>query len=44
MAAVVGIFSRHGLGIDAGHRNQHNKSKLAMRSLLLHFNSHLEWL
>ena len=30
MAAVVDIVSRCGLGIDAHHRNQPDKSKLAL--------------
>ena len=37
MAAIVGIISRHGLTIKAHHRNQPNKSKLALYKPLLHF-------
>ena len=30
MAAIFGTVSRHGLTIEAQHRNQPNKTKLAM--------------
>ena len=30
MTTVVSIVSRHGLRIEAHHRNQHNKTKLAL--------------
>ena len=30
MAAVVGMVSRHDITIEAHHRNQPNKSKLAL--------------
>ena len=33
MAAVVGMVSRHGLTIEACHKNQPNKSKLALCKL-----------
>ena len=36
-----GIDSRHGLIIDERHRNQPNKSKLALYKPLLHFYSQL---
>ena len=35
MAAIIGIISRHGLRIEAHHRNQPNKTKLALHTLLL---------
>ena len=35
MAAIVGIISRHGLIIGVHHRNQYNRSKIGMYSLLL---------
>ena len=35
MAAVDGIVSRRGLGIDVHHKDQHNKSKLVLVKLLL---------
>ena len=38
MATVVGIVSKRGLTIEACHRNQPNKNKLALYKLLLHFN------
>ena len=41
MAAIVCIVNRHGLTIEACHRNQPNKSKLALHKPLLHFNSQL---
>ena len=44
MAAIVNIDSRHGLRIEAHHRNQPNKSKLALYKPLLHFYSHLKQL
>ena len=44
MAAVVGIISRRGITIEAYHRNQPNKSKLALYKPLLHFYSHLKQL
>ena len=44
MAAVVNVISRHGLSIDTCHRNQHNKSKLALHRALIHINSHLKLL
>ena len=44
MVAIVSINSRRGLRIEAHHRNQPNKSKLALYKSLLHFYSHLEQL
>ena len=44
MAAVVDIISRHSLAIEACHRNQPNKSKLAMYKSSLHLHSHLKQL
>ena len=44
MAAVVDIVSRHGLAIEACHRNQPNMSKLAMYKPSLHLHSHLKQL
>ena len=44
MAAIVSIDSRHGLRIEALHRNQPNKSKLALYKPLLYFYSHLKQL
>ena len=41
MAPIVSIISRHGLRIEAHHRNQPNKSKLAP---LLYFYSYLKQL
>ena len=41
MAAIVGITSRRGLRIET-HRNQPNKSKLALYKPLLHFYSYLK--
>ena len=41
MAALVGIVSMHDLTIDACHRKQPDKSKLALYKPLLHFYSHL---
>ena len=35
MAAVVGIVVEHGLNIDARHRNQPNKIKVALYKQLL---------
>ena len=43
MAAIVGITSRRGLRIET-HRNQPNKSKLALYKPLLHFYSYLKQL
>ena len=42
MAAIVGIVSRRGLRIEARHRNQPNKSKLALYKPLLRLYSHLK--
>ena len=42
MAAIVGIVSRRGLRIEAGRRNQANKSKLAFYKPLLCLYSHLK--
>ena len=42
MAAIVGIVSRRGLRIEARHRNQPNKSKLALYKPLLCLYSHLK--
>ena len=42
MAAIVDIVSRRGLRIEARHRNQPNKSKLALYKPLLHLYSHLK--
>ena len=42
MAAIVGIVSRRGLRIEARHRNQTNKSKLALYKPLLRLYSHLK--
>ena len=42
MAAVVGIVSKRGLRIEAHHRNQPNKSKLALYKPLLRLYSHLK--
>ena len=42
MAAIVGIVSRHGLRIEARHRNQANKSKLALYKPLICLYSHLK--
>ena len=39
MAAIVGIVGRHGLIIEAHHRNQPNKSKTALYKPLPHFYS-----
>ena len=44
MAAVVDIVSRHSLSIDMQHRNQLNKSKLALYKVLAHSNSDLKLL
>ena len=46
MAAVIVIISRHGLNIDACHRNQptDNKSKLVLYKPGIRFNSHLKQL
>ena len=44
MAAIVGIISRRGLTIKSSHRNQSNRSKLALYKLLLHFYSKLKQL
>ena len=44
MAAIDGIVSRRGLRNKAHHRNQPNKSKLALYKPLLHFYSHLKQL
>ena len=42
VGAVVDIISRYGLNLNVHHRNQRKRNKLAMYSLLLHFNSCLE--
>ena len=44
MAAIIGIVSRHGFRNEAHHRNQPNKSKLALYKPLCHFYSHLKQL
>ena len=44
MAAIVGIVSRRGLRIEAHHRNQPNKSKLALYKPLIRLYSHLKQL
>ena len=44
MAAIVGIVSWRGLRIEACHRNQPNKSKLALYKPLLYFCSDLKQL
>ena len=44
MAAIAGIISRRGLRNEACHRNQPNKSKLALYKALVHFYSHLKQL
>ena len=45
MAAIVGITSiAMAITIEAHHRNQPSKSKLALYKLLLHFYSHLKQL
>ena len=44
MAAIVSIISRCGLRNEAHHRNQPNKSELALYKPLLHFSSHLKQL
>ena len=44
MAAIISIVSRRGLRIEVHCRNQSNKSKLALYTLLLHFYSHLKQL
>ena len=42
MVAVVGIVSKRGLRIEAHHKNQPNKSKLALYKPLLCLYSHLK--
>ena len=42
MAAVVRIVSEYGFNIDAHHKNQPNKSKLALYKPLICFNSCLK--
>ena len=44
MVAIVSIVSRHGVWIKARHRNQPNKSKIALYRLLLYCNSWLKQL
>ena len=44
MVAIVRIVSRRGLRIEARHRNQPNKSKLALYKPLLRLYSHLKQL
>ena len=41
MAAVVSVISRRGLRIEAYHRNQQNKHKVALFKPLFYFKSHL---
>ena len=41
-AAIVGIVSRRGFRIEVRHRNQPNKSKLALYEPLLRLYSHLK--
>ena len=42
MAAIVDIVSRRGLRMEVRHRNQPNKSKLALYKPLLRLYSHLK--
>ena len=44
MAATVGINSKRGLRIEVHHRNQPNKSKIALYKPLFHFDSQLKQL
>ena len=44
MGAIVGIDSRRGHRIEACHRNQPNKCKLALYKPLRHFCNHLKQL
>ena len=44
MVALVGIVSRCSLTIETCHKNQSNKSKLALYKALLHFYNHLKQL
>ena len=44
MAAVVDIIGRCGLNVDVCHRNQHDKSKLALYKPLIHNCNHLKQL
>ena len=44
MTAIVGFVSRRGLWIEVRHKNQPNKSKLALYKRLLYWNSHLKQL
>ena len=44
MAAIVGIVIRRGITIELSHRNQPNRSKLALYKLFLHFYSKLKQL
>ena len=44
MTAIVSIISRRGLKIEAQHRSQPNKSKLALCKPWIHFNSLLKQL
>ena len=44
MVDIVGIISRRGLRIEVHHRNQPNKSKLALHKALLYFYNHLRQL
>ena len=39
MAAVVSVVSKHGVGIDACHRNQYSKINLVLCKQSIHFNS-----
>ena len=41
---IISVVSRHGLTIEAHHRNQPNKRKLALCKPLLHFCSKLKQL
>ena len=42
LQGIVGIISRRGLRIEARHRNQANKSKLALYKPLISLYSHLK--
>ena len=44
MAATIGIVIRRGLTIESSHRNQPNRSKLALYKMLLYFYSKLKQL
>ena len=44
MTATIGIVIRRGLTFESSHRNQPNRSKLALYKLLLYFYSKLKQL